>query len=302
MPINIPNTLPAKDILRKENIFVMEESRAVTQDIRPLNIVILNLMPEKIKTETQLLRLLSNNPIQINFTLLRPGTHQSKTTSQAHLEQFYHTFSDIKQNKYDGMIITGAPIERLAFEEVTYWEELTEIMSWGLDHVTSTLHICWGAQAGMYYHYGIPKVERKQKLSGVFEHRVLKPTVELLRGFDDTFTAPHSRFTENLREDIEQAEGLDLLAQSDEAGVYLAASQDGKHIFLTGHPEYDCLTLHNEYVRDIKKGDNVQMPVHYYPDDDVNQKPAYTWRAHSHLLFMNWLNYYVYQQTPFHWR
>jgi homoserine O-succinyltransferase len=302
MPINIPNHLPAKEILQNEDIFIMDENRAFQQDIRPLNIVILNLMPEKEKTETQLLRLLGNSALQIYITFLRVSTHTSKTTSQEHLKEFYKTFKQIKDQKFDGMIITGAPIEHLEFEDVTYWEELKEIMDWTNEHVTSTLHICWGAQAGLYHHFGIPKYPLSQKVSGIFSHSLLKEQVQLLRGFDDEFYAPHSRYTEVRKEDIDQVEELELLSSSPDAGIYLLASKSGNHIFLTGHPEYDCLTLNEEYQRDLNKEIPIQMPTHYYPNNDPSKKPRQTWRSHANLLFMNWLNYYVYQETPYHWK
>ncbi|GAA0366338.1 homoserine O-acetyltransferase MetA [Bacillus horti] len=301
MPINMPSKLPAKGILQQENIFVMAKERAESQDIRPLNILILNLMPEKIKTETQIMRLIGNTAIQVNVDLLRPDSHTPKTTSEEHLKEFYQTFSQIKDRRYDGMIITGAPVERLEFEQVTYWQELTEIMEWSKTHVTSTLHICWGAQAGLYYHYGVPKYECGAKLSGIYDHQVLQEHHRLLRGFDEEFYAPHSRYTEVRHDDLEEIEDLEILVESSEAGVYLVASKNGKHIFLSGHPEYDCYTLHEEYMRDIEREDQIDPPVHYYPDNNPEKKPRHTWRSHAHLLFMNWLNYYVYQETPFEW-
>ncbi|PWA13313.1 homoserine O-succinyltransferase [Pueribacillus theae] len=301
MPINIPVDLPAKEILENENIFVMDNQRAYTQDIRPLNIVILNLMPEKEKTETHLLRLLGNSPLQVNITLLAPITHQPKTTAKSHLESFYSSFGDIQDAKFDGMIITGAPIEHLEFEEVTYWDEIKEIMDWTKTNVTSTLHICWGAQAALYYHYGIQKYELNEKLTGIFQHRVLKNNVKLLRGFDDLFNVPHSRFTEVRKEDIEKVKDLSVLCESDEAGVAIVANQGGSQIFVTGHLEYDVCTLRDEYVRDSKKGLHI-LPKHYFPNDDPNILPLHTWRSHAYLLFSNWLNYYVYQETPYDWK
>jgi homoserine O-succinyltransferase/O-acetyltransferase len=301
MPINIPHNLPAKEILEKENIFVMDEKRAYSQDIRPLNILILNIMPEKEKAETQLLRLLGNTPLQVNITFLRPATHEAKTTKKSHLDQFYVTFDLVKNRKFDGMIITGAPVEQLRFEEVNYWEELKEIMEWTKTNITSTLHICWGAQAGLYYHYGIPKFPLPKKCSGVYKHRLLQKNVKLLRGFDDIFYAPHSRYTDVHAEDILKIKELSLLSISDEAGVYLVASIDGKQIFLTGHPEYDATTLKEEYERDIAKGINIHLPENYFPNNDPKNSPLHTWRSHAHLLFANWLNYYVYQETPFDW-
>ncbi len=300
MPIKIPNELPAVEILTKENIFIMDEHRAIRQDIRELKIVILNLMPIKQVTETQLLRLLGNTPLQIEITLLHPKTHVSKNTSQDYLLTFYKTFDEIKDEKFDGMIITGAPIEHLPFEEVTYWEELTQIMEWSKIHVTSTFHICWGAQAGLYYHYGIPKYTLPEKMFGIFPHTLENPQVKLLRGFDDQFDVPQSRHTEVRREDIEKVHQLDLLSTSEEAGVYLVISKDRKQIFVTGHSEYDPLTLKEEYERDRKKGLDIQIPKHYFPQDDPTKYPVVRWRGHANLLFSNWLNYYVYQETPYY--
>lgn len=300
MPIKIPNELPAVEILTKENIFIMDEHRAIRQDIRELKIVILNLMPIKQVTETQLLRLLGNTPLQIEITLLHPKTHVSKNTSQDYLLTFYKTFDEIKDEKFDGMIITGAPIEHLPFEEVTYWEELTQIMEWSKIHVTSTFHICWGAQAGLYYHYGIPKYTLPEKMFGIFPHTLENPQVKLLRGFDDQFYVPQSRHTEVRREDIEKVHQLDLLSTSEEAGVYLVISKDRKQIFVTGHSEYDPLTLKEEYERDRKKGLDIQIPKHYFPQDDPTKYPVVRWRGHANLLFSNWLNYYVYQETPYY--
>jgi homoserine O-succinyltransferase len=299
MPIKIPNDLPATEVLRSENIFVMTEERALHQDIRSLKIVILNLMPTKITTETQILRLLGNSPLQVDIVLLHPETHETRNTSQDHLANFYNTFSEIKHRKFDGMIITGAPVETLDFFEVDYWDELKEIMTWSRHNVFSTLHICWGAQAGLYHHYGVPKKPLQQKLSGVYEHLVSKKNSKLLRGFDDLFLAPHSRYTEVRREDIEQVAGLEILAESREAGVYIVVSKDGRHVFVTGHPEYDRLTLKDEYLRDLKKGLDISLPVNYFPDDDPDQEPVVKWRSHASLLYSNWLNYYVYQETPY---
>ncbi|NLJ88246.1 MAG: homoserine O-succinyltransferase [Epulopiscium sp.] len=300
MPIKIPNDLPAKQVLETENIFVMDENRAITQDIRELKIVILNLMPKKQETEVQLLRLLGNTPLQVEITLLHPKTHKSKNTSEEYLLAFYHTFDEIKHKKFDGMIITGAPVEHFPFEEVTYWEELKEIMEWTKSHVTSTLHICWGAQAGLYYHYGVPKYPLPKKMFGVFPHYVSKGNVKLLQGFDDVFYVPHSRHTYTKKEDIEKVEDLELLSLSDESGVYIAASKDGKQIFITGHSEYDSHTLKEEYERDLSKGLPIDMPKNYFPDDNSSKSPVVTWRGHANLLFYNWLNYYVYQVTPYH--
>lgn len=301
MPINIPRDLPAKEILENENIFIMDEDRAYSQDIRPLNIVILNIMPEKERTETQLLRLLGNSPLQLNITFLFPETHEAKTTGKNHLEKFYTSFSAIKHRKFDGMIITGAPIEHLSFEEVNYWSELKDIMEWSKTNVTSTLHICWGAQAGLYYHFGINKYPLQKKCSGVFSHRLLRNDIKLVRGFDDLYFVPHSRYTDVSLEEVANTEGLTLLSVSDDAGVCLAASNDGKQIFLTGHPEYDVTTLKEEYERDLAKGVEIQQPVNYFPKDNPVNKPLHTWRSHANLLYANWLNYYVYQETPYIW-
>lgn len=299
MPINIPNDLPAAEVLSNENIFIMHEDRAIHQDIRPLNIVILNLMPTKVVTETQLLRLLGNSPLQVDITLLHPKTHVSKNTPQEHLIKFYNTFDEIKDRKFDGMIITGAPVELLEFEEVDYWEELKEIMDWSTSNVFSTFYICWGAQAGLYHHYGIPKYALKTKMFGVFSHRVCIRNHKLMRGFDDEFYAPHSRHTEIRKEDIEKVEQLEILAESDKAGVYIVASKDGRKIFVTGHSEYDTLTLKYEYNRDVKKGLKIAIPENYYPDNDASRTPVTKWRGHANLLFSNWLNYHVYQETPY---
>lgn len=299
MPIKIQKDLPAKAILETENIFVMDEDRALSQDIRPLEILILNLMPIKEDTETQLLRALSNTPLQVDCTFLMMSTHVSKNTSRSHLNKFYVCFQDIKKMRYDGMIITGAPVENLEFTDVNYWKELEMIMEWSKTHVTSTMHICWGAQAGLYYHYGIPKYPRQEKLSGIYEHRVLNRKIPLVRSFNDTFMAPHSRFTEVRREDIEKHPELVIVAESDEAGIFLVMSRDGKHIFVQGHPEYDRMTLNNEYHRDLGKGMNPIIPCHYYPDDDPNETPILSWRNTGNTLYSNWLNFYVYQITPY---
>lgn len=301
MPINIPEGLPARKLLKKEKIFVMDEDRARTQDIRPLNILILNLMPEKEKTELQLLRLLGNTPLQVNITFLHTATHVSKNVSKSHLDTFYTTFNEIKNHRYDGMIITGAPIEHFQFEDVNYWEELVEIMDWTKKNVTSVLHICWGAQAALYHHYGIDKFELPKKCSGIFQHTVTDPTVKLVRGFEDVFNVPHSRYTEVALEDIKNHPELKLLAVSDDAGVFLLKSKDNKHIMLTGHLEYDATTLAEEYERDLAKGLDIHMPENYFPNNDKNKTPLNTWRSHTHLLFSNWLNYYVYQETPYKW-
>lgn len=299
MPIKIPDDLPAFDILVKENIFVMGEHRAFHQDIRPLKIGILNLMPTKIITETQLLRLLGNTPLQVDIVLLQPKTHKSKNTPEEHLIQFYKTFDMVEDQKFDGMIITGAPVEHLSFEEVDYWEELRAIMEWTKDNVMSTLHICWGAQAALYYHYGIEKYLLNEKMFGIFSHRITKNNVRLTRGFDENFNVPHSRHAETRREDVEKIDELEILAESEEAGVYLVASKDGRRVFVTGHPEYDALTLKTEYDRDIQRGLDIKVPKNYFPDDDPNNMPIVTWRGHANLLFSNWLNYYVYQETPY---
>jgi len=299
MPVNIPKTLPARAILEGENVFVMTEERAMRQDIRPLRMAILNLMPTKIATETQLLRLLGNTPIQVEVTLLHTATHKSKNVDEAHLMNHYETFAAVRGEKYDGLIITGAPVEQMDFEQVDYWPELCQIMDWAETNVFSTLYICWGAQAGLYHRYGVPKYPLAQKMFGVFEHTVLAPTERLMRGFDDRFLAPHSRHTEIRRADLEQVPAIRILSESDEAGIYMVATHDGRHIFITGHSEYDPLTLKGEYDRDIHKGLPIQVPRNYYPDDQPTNPPLVRWRSHSHLLFSNWLNYYVYQVTPF---
>lgn len=299
MPIKVQNELPAKEILENENIFVMDENRSIGQDIRPLQICILNLMPIKQDTELQLLRALSNTPLQINITFMKMNSHISLNTSVTHLNKFYHTFDELKHNKYDGMIITGAPVEQINFEEVDYWEELCEIMNWSKNHVTSTLHICWGAQAGLYYHFHIAKHLLKEKMFGLFEHRVMNRKVPLVRGFDDIFMAPHSRHTGVSSEEIHACKELLVLAESDVAGVYLCMTEGGRQIFVMGHPEYDRVTLHNEYMRDKEKGLDIAVPLHYYEDDDCSRRPNLQWRAHCNALYSNWLNYYVYQITPF---
>lgn len=301
MPINIPIELPAREVLKEEKIFVMDESRARTQDIRPLNIIILNLMPEKEKTELQLLRLLGNTPLQVNISFLRMATHQSKNVDKSHLDTFYETFEEVKDRRFDGMIITGAPIEHLAFEDVNYWEELTEVMDWAKSNVTSVLHICWGAQAALYYHYGIGKFELPKKICGIYKHHIADPTIKLVRGFDELFQAPHSRYTSVSEEAIENDPRLELLSASDDVGAFVIMSNDLKHIMITGHLEYDATTLAEEYGRDLEKGLDVDIPENYFPNDDASERPPNTWRSHTHLLFSNWLNYYVYQQTPFVW-
>lgn len=299
MPIRIKDDLPARKILESENIFVMSDQRAMTQDIRPLKIVIVNLMPTKVETETQLLRLLGNSPLQVDVELLQMASHVSKNTSQRHLTTFYKTFDEIKDNSYDGMIITGAPVELLNFEQVDYWQELCSIMEWGKKNVYSTFHICWGAQAGLYYHFGIPKHELGEKLSGIYSHRVLNPSHPLMRGFDDRFSMPHSRYTGVLREDVEQHRELEVLATSRMAGVAVVCNKDGRQFFILGHAEYDRNTLATEYFRDVNKGVNPQVPYNYFPDDDPSATPSMNWRGHASLLYTNWLNYYVYQQTPY---
>lgn len=299
MPIKIQSDLPAKAELEEENIFVMDENRAISQNIRPLEIIVLNLMPIKQDTELQLLRGLSNTPLQIDVTFLQMSSHVSKNTSASHIKKFYQTFEEIKNNNYDGMIITGAPVEKLEFEEVNYWDELITVMEWSKKHVTSTIHICWGAQAGLYYHYGIKKELLPKKLSGVYKHRVMNRKEPLVRGFDDVFMAPHSRYTQASRQQILDNPRLKVLADSDEAGVYIVLGDGGKEIFVMGHPEYDRLTLDQEYKRDIDKGIEPDLPVNYYPDDDCNRKPLLSWRSHANNLYTNWLNYYVYQITPY---
>ena len=299
MPIKIQSDLPAKAELEEENIFVMDENRAISQNIRPLEIIVLNLMPIKQDTELQLLRGLSNTPLQIDVTFLQMSSHVSKNTSASHIKKFYQTFEEIKNNNYDGMIITGAPVEKLEFEEVNYWDELITVMEWSKKHVTSTIHICWGAQAGLYYQYGIKKELLPKKLSGVYKHRVMNRKEPLVRGFDDVFMAPHSRYTQASRQQILDNPRLKVLADSDEAGIYIVLGDGGKEIFVMGHPEYDRLTLDQEYKRDIDKGIEPDLPVNYYPDDDCNRKPLLSWRSHANNLYTNWLNYYVYQITPY---
>ena len=299
MPIKIPNSLPATSVLESENIFVITESRAVSQDIRPLHILLLNLMPTKITTETQLARVLGNTPLQVELELLQVSSHESKNVSQDHMLAFYKTFDQIRDNKYDGMIITGAPVEQLPFEEVDYWDELCQIMAWSKRHVHSTFHICWGAQAGLYYHYGIKKVPLERKLFGVFPHKVERRSSILFRGFDDVFMVPHSRHTTMLREDVEAVPELKILASSEEAGIYAMATDQGRQVFITGHSEYDANTLESEYLRDKYAGLPIDVPKNYYPDDDDAQPPLMTWRAHANLLYSNWLNYFVYQNTPY---
>jgi homoserine O-succinyltransferase/O-acetyltransferase len=301
LPINIPRLLPAREILEQENIFVMDDDRATSQDIRPLNILILNLMPEKEKAETQLLRLLGNTPLQVNVKFLKTNSYESTHTSKQHLEQFYTTFSEVKKQKFDGMIITGAPVELLQFEQVKYWKELTEIMDWTNTNVTSTLHICWGAQASLYYHYEIDKFELSRKCSGIYAHQVFEPNDILLRGFDDHFFAPHSRYTDVSIGEIHEHPKLKLLAASEEAGALLISSHDRRHVMITGHLEYDSDSLAQEYSRDIHKGLEIHVPENYFPNNDPSKPPINRWRSHGHLFFSNWLNYYVYQETPFKW-
>ena len=301
MPVNVPNKLPAVATLKQENIFVMEKSRAIHQDIRPLRIAIVNIMPLKLVTETQLLRQLSNSPLQIEIDLLHMAEHQSKNTPKEHLDFFYKTFDQIKGHKYDGLIITGAPVEMISFEEVDYWKGITEIMEWSKTNVTSTLHICWSAQAGLYYHYGISKHQLNEKMFGVFWHQVNDQKCQLMRGFDDRFLAPHSRHTGLDRNDIINNKNLKLVAESEKAGPYCIISNDNKQIFVTGHSEYDALTLKEEYDRDIGKGLKINIPSNYFPNDDPTKQPEVLWRSHANLLFSNWLNYYVYQETPFDW-
>jgi homoserine O-succinyltransferase/O-acetyltransferase len=315
MPVKIPTTLPARETLERENIFIMDEDRAAHQDIRALRVAILNLMPTKITTETQLLRLLSNSALQVEVTLLHTATHESKNTDTDHLLNHYLTFEDVKHEKFDGLIVTGAPVEQMPFEEVDYWNEVTQIFNWAETNVESTFYICWGAQAALYHKYGIPKYDLPHKMFGVFEHRILNQTLRhgfdklnpaaqgsvssLLRGFDDIFLAPHSRHTEIRRVDIEKHPELEILAESDEAGVYIVGSKDGRHLFITGHSEYDPLTLKAEYDRDVNKGLPIHVPKNYYPNDDPQQEPTVRWRGHANLLYSNWLNYYVYQVTPY---
>ena len=299
MPIKIQSDLPVKEILEKENIFVMDENRAVHQDIRPIQILILNLMPLKEETELQLLRSLSNTPLQVDVSFMMVKSHTSKNTATSHLNKFYQTFDEVKDQKYDGMIITGAPVEQMEFEEVDYWEEMKEIMAWTKENVTSTIYLCWAAQAGLYYHYGLKKRMMDHKVFGLFPHKVMNRKIPLVRGFDDVFLAPHSRHTEVPAEDIHNCKDLTVLAESEEAGVFLAMAQEGRQIFVMGHPEYDRVTLDQEYKRDLGKGLPIDMPKNYYPDNNPENKPLLLWRAHANNLYTNWLNYYVYQVTPY---
>ena len=299
MPIKIPDSLPARAVLESENIFVMTEYRAMHQDIRPLNLLILNLMPTKIVTETQLLRKLSNTPLQISVELLQTASYVGHYTDSSHLDSFYTTFDRIRDKNFDGLIITGAPVENLEFDQVDYWDELCQIMEWSKTHVHSTLHICWGAQAGLYYHYGIPKRTLPKKLFGVYEHKVLKPSSPWFRGFDDVFYAPNSRYTEVWESDIRQVPRLEMMASGDEAGVFAVKSEDSRHFFVLGHPEYDPDTLAKEYFRDVEKGLDIDVPVNYFPQDDPANSPIVRWRSAGQLLYTNWLNYYVYQTTPY---
>lgn len=299
MPIVIPRSLPAFETLSEENIFIINEERSIHQDIRPLEIAIVNLMPTKIETETQLLRLLGNSPLQVNITLLKTNSYVSKNTSEDHLSSFYNVFDDIKDKRFDGMIITGAPIETLQFEDVDYWNELEKIMEFSKTNVTSTFHICWGAQAGLYYHYGINKYPLKKKMFGIYKHTLNNPKNKLFRGFDEVYNAPHSRYTEIKKEDIDKVDDLEILSESEEAGVYVVASKNVKQIFVTGHSEYDKNTLKKEYTRDKEKGLEIGVPINYFKNDDPNLEPIVTWKSHAHLIFSNWLNYCVYQETPF---
>ena len=299
MPIKIPNNLPAVNILAKENIFVMNEARALSQDIRPLKFVIVNLMPTKIETETQLLRLLSNTPLQMEVTLLKMDSYVSKNISEEHMENFYKTFNDIKDEKFDGLIITGAPVETLEFEKVDYWKELTEILEWSKKHVFSTLYICWGAQAGLYYHYGIKKYPLNEKLFGIYPLKLYDSNIGLFRGFDEIFYMPQSRHTEVKEEDINKIEELEILAKSPEAGVSIVRTKDKRRIFVTGHMEYDRMTLASEYERDVKLGKEISVPFNYYPEDDPKKTPLFKWRGHANLFFINWINHHVYQETPY---
>lgn len=301
MPIKVQNNLPAKKVMENENIFMMDEIRAMSQDIRPLDIAVLNLMPLKEDTEVQLLRSLSNTPLQIKISFLTTASYTGKNTKASHLNEFYQTFDDVKGRKFDGLIITGAPVEHMEYEEVSYWKELTEIMDWSKTNVTSTLHICWGAQAGLYYHYGVHKYLLPEKKFGIFEHKVHHRKEPLLRGFDDVFFAPHSRHTGVNHDEIAACDDLTILADSEEAGDLLLVSKDGKQIFVLGHLEYDRLTLDIEYKRDLEKNLPIQLPVNYYPDDDPNQRPLLRWRGASNAMYSNWVNYYVYQNTPYEW-
>ena len=299
MPVKVPLALPAVETLRNENIFVIDELRATSQDIRPLKIAVLNLMPLKIMTETDLLRLISNSPLQIGLDLLEVDGHVSKNTPQQHIDTFYNRFDDIKNDNYDGFIITGAPVEKVNFEDVDYWKQLTEIFDWAKKHVTSTLYICWAALAGLYYHYGIPKYVLDKKISGVFPHTVLDKTNPIFRGFDDIFYVPHSRYSEVRKSDIEKNDDLRIVAESEESGIYMVMARGGREFYITGHSEYSPYTLDFEYRRDIAKGLDVQVPKNYYQDDDPSKKPVVRWRSHANLLFTNWLNYFVYQETPY---
>lgn len=299
MPVNLPQNLPAIELLKHESIFVMDDLRAASQDIRPLRILVLNLMPLKITTETDLIRLLSNTPLQIELTLMHIKEHNSKNTPMEHIDEFYVDFDEVKSQKFDGMMITGAPVEQLNFEDVTYWPQIKEIFDWAKTHVTSTLYICWAAQAGLYHFYGVPKHPLKEKMFGVFEHTANEPTCQIFRGFDDLFYAPHSRHTEVRREDIEKVPAVTILSESKEAGVYMAMARNGREFFITGHSEYSPTTLDTEYKRDIAKGLSILIPSHYYRNDNPDNPPMVRWRAHANLLFANWLNYYVYQETPY---
>ncbi|MCI6894821.1 MAG: homoserine O-succinyltransferase [Bacteroidales bacterium] len=299
MPVKVPSTLPAVEALKNENIFVIDEKRASNQDIRPLKIAILNLMPLKIMTETDLLRLLSNTPLQIELDLIDTASHECKNTPREHIEEFYKTFDDVKNQNYDGLIITGAPVEKLEFGEVEYWDELTHIFDWAKSHVTSTLYICWAAFAGLYYHYGVPKHMIEKKISGVFKHRVLDKNNPIFRGFDDEFYVPHSRFTKLHKQDIDKVPQLSIIAESDESGIYMVMARGGREFYITGHSEYSPNTLDYEYHRDLEKGKNPSVPVNYYPDNDPSKAPIVRWKAHANLLYSNWLNYFVYQETPY---
>lgn len=299
MPLNLPDKLPAIELLKQENIFVIDNSRATQQDIRPLRIVVLNLMPLKITTETDLIRLLSNTPLQLEISFMKVKSHTSKNTPVEHMKAFYRDFELMRNEKFDGMIITGAPVEHMDFEEVAYWDEISDIFNWARTHVTSTLYICWAAQAGLYYHYGVPKYKLDKKMFGIFEHRTNNPLLPIFRGFDDVFYVPHSRHTEVRREDILKVKELDLISESDESGVYMVMARGGREIFVTGHSEYSPLTLDTEYRRDLDKGLPIDIPVNYYRDNDPLKGPLVRWRAHANLFFQNWLNYYVYQETPF---
>ena len=300
MPLRLPDRLPAIELLKQENIFVMDTSRASTQDIRPLRIAILNLMPIKITTETDLIRLLSNTPLQVEVDFMKIKSHTSKNTPIEHMQAFYRDFDEMKKLKYDGLIVTGAPLEQMEYNEVKYWDELTEVFNWAHRNVTSTMFICWAAQAGLYHFYGVPKHATDKKVFGVFEHHVLEPMLPIFRGFDDTFYVPHSRHSEVRREDIEKVEGLNIVSESEDAGVHMVIARSGREIFITGHSEYSPYTLDQEYKRDLGKGLPIDMPKNYYRDDDPEKGPLVRWRAHANLLFSNWLNYYVYQETPYH--